>query len=332
MIYEWMYPENLFRVIMLAVNTPGHFVWDAQIIDAQIQEYAGLCALDPDCSARTDDLAETMRQVSRNMPDRWLFVPIDEDTVNLFTLVMFFESIQPPGDPIGVYGPAAADLWLAAAEGDASGMALVSMMRNMFLPNYFTWGHLLAIGGGTDEYADPARDYSAEFEASGTILGSPLSLLILGMGTKWPTTTIPEEYLQLQPSDVETLLVAGSIDFMTPPQGADELMPYLNNGRRVYLEEFGHGNTFWNSQPEARLHLLNTFFDSGEVDSSLYVYQPLEFDVGRGWPGLAKLLLGIVLVLLILLAAFGWFIVRTVRRRRARSAKGKQEFTRGESA
>jgi hypothetical protein len=245
---------------------------------------------------------------------------------------MFQESIRPPGDPIGVYGPAAVDMWLAAAEGDTSGMALSSLARNVFLPNFFTWGHLLAMGGSSGEYADPTRDYRAEFDPPESILGSPMSLLAWSMGKGWPTKLIPEEYLELQPTDVETLLESGSIDFSTPPQGADELLPYLRNGEQVILEEFGHGNTFWNSQPEARVHLLNTFFDSGEVDSSIYVYQPLEFDVGRGWPGLAKLLLGIVLVLFILLAVFGWFTVRTIRQRRARSAKGNQEFTRGESA
>ncbi|MFN2223455.1 MAG: hypothetical protein PVH65_09320 [Chloroflexota bacterium] len=63
--------------------------------------------------------------------------------------------------------------------------------------------------------------------------------------------------------------------------------------------------------------MLQTFFDTGQVDASHYTYQPLGFDVGLGLPELAKILLGIVLGVIILLAALAWFVVRRLRRRRA---------------
>ncbi len=318
MIYEWMYPNSLHRVAMIAVNPPGHFLWDAEVIDAQIEDYAGLCAQDTECSARTGDLAKSMRHVSDNMPDRWLFISIDEGGVKLLTFFMFMESIQPPGAPVPLSGPAAVDIWLAAEEGDASGMALATMSRNMFLPNMFVFGEFLSLGGSVDDYYDPARDYRTELDPPDSIFGSPLSLFLWSMGPEWPTNFIPDEYLQVQPTDVETLLISGSIDFSTPPQFAtEELLPHLGNGEQVILEDFGHTATFWNSQSEARVHMLNTFFGTGEVDASLYTYQPLDFDVGLGWPGLAKVLLGILLVVIILLVALVWFIVRKVRRRSA---------------
>ncbi len=324
MIYEWMYPDKLFRVVMLAVNTPGHFVWDAKVIDAQIGDYSNLCARDAHCRDRTNNLVETMRHLSQDMPNRWLLAPIDSDTVKLFTFIMLQESIRPPGDPIGVYGPAAVDMWLAAAEGDASGMALASLARNIFLPNFFTWGHLLAMGGSSGEYSDPTRDFQAEFDPPDSILGSPMSLLAWSMGKGWPANLIPEEYHLLRPTDVETLLQSGSVDFSTPPLGADELMPYLSNGHQVLLEEFGHGNTFWNSQPEARTRMLTAFYDSGTVDDSLYNYQPMDFDVGGGWPGLAKTVLGIVLLVIVLLITLVLLIVWLIRRRRTRQADSRQ--------
>jgi len=318
MIYEWMYPDNLHRVAMIAVNPPGRFVWDAEVIDAQIEDYARLCAQDAECSARTDDLAESMRHVSDNMPDRWLFIPIDEGGVKLITFVMLMESIQPPGMPVPLFGPAAVDMWLAAEEGDASGLALASMSRNMFLPNLWVLGEFLSLGGSVDDYYDPARDYRTELDPPDSILGSPLSLFLWSMGPEWPTNFIPEEYLQVQPTDIETLLISGSIDFSTPPQFAtEELLPHLGNGEQVILEDFGHTATFWNSQPEARVHMLNTFFDSGEVDASLYTYQPLDFDVGLGWPGLAKILVAVVVLVPILLLVLVWLIIRGVKRRKA---------------
>jgi pimeloyl-ACP methyl ester carboxylesterase len=317
MIYEWMYPQSLHRVIIVAVNPPGHFLWEPENVDAQLADYAELCARDAACSARTEDLIGSMRHVSENMPERWLFFPIDAGGVKMVTFFMLMETIQPPGAPVPLSGPAAIDMWLAAEEGDASGMALVSMTRNMFLPNLFVYGDLLAKGGSGGDFEGRADDDRTVLDPPGSILGSPLSLYHWGMARGWPVHLIPEQYLPLQATDVETLLVSGSIDFSTPPQFAtEELLPYLSNGEQVILRDFGHTETFWNSQPEARLHMLTTFFSTGEVDASLYTYQPVNFDAGLGWPGLAKVLLAIVLVVIALLVALVWFFVRRVRRRR----------------
>ena len=318
MIYEWIYPDSLHRVVMLAVNPPGHFVWDAEVIDEQIEDYARLCAQDPECSARTDDLTVSMRRLSQNMPDRWLLFPIDEGVIKAITHVMFYESIQRPGMPVPLSGPAAVGMWLAAAGGDASGMALVSMSRNMFLPTLWTRGEALSLAASVNDYYDPAGDYRSEFEASDTILGSPVSLMLWSMGLEWPAYFIPQECLQVQPTDVETLLIGGSIDFSVPPQFAtEELLPYLSHGEQVILKDFGHTASFWNSQPEAQAHMLNTFFDAGQVDASLYTYQPLDFDVGLGWPALAKLLVAVVVLVPILLLVSVWLIIRWVKWRRA---------------
>jgi hypothetical protein len=137
------------------------------------------------------------------------------------------------------------------------------------------------------------------------------------MTTGWPIHLIPDQYLSLQTTDIETLLISGNIDFSTPPQFAtEELLPHLANGEQVILKDFGHTETFWNSQPEARTHMLTTFFSTGEVDASLYTVQPVNFDAGLGWPGLAKVLLGIVLAVIVVLVALVWFVVRRVRRSR----------------
>jgi hypothetical protein len=54
--------------------------------------------------------------------------------------------------------------------------------------------------------------------------------------------------------------------------------------------------------------MLNTFFDTGQVDASLYTYQPLDFDVGPGWPGLAKRLAVVSASIVVLVAAAIWFV------------------------
>ena len=57
MIYAWRYPKRIHRSVMIGVNPPGNFLWDAKTTGVQIERYAALCANDPSCRARTPDLA-----------------------------------------------------------------------------------------------------------------------------------------------------------------------------------------------------------------------------------------------------------------------------------
>ena len=73
---------------------------------------------------------------------------------------------------------------------------------------------------------------------------------------------------------METLLVGGELDFSTPPQiMTKELLPSLPNGQQVVLPGIGHTGTFFAVQPEASSRLINTYFDTGKVDTSLYQTQ-----------------------------------------------------------
>jgi hypothetical protein len=135
----------------------------------------------------------------------------------------------------------------------------------------------------------------------------------------WPATLIPAEYRQVQASDVETLLVSGSVDGTTPARYAtEELLPSLGNGEQVILSEFGHVDDVWDLQPEATMHLLTTFYDTGVADDSLYTHHPVDFKVGLGYPALAKLGLAAIVGVIVLLGILGWFIARKLRRRRAK--------------
>ena len=319
-IYAWRYPESLNRVIIVSVNPPGHFIWDPAVTDAQITDYAELCARDAACSARTDDLVATMREVSENMPDRWMGIAIDKELIQLLTYFMCVESIQPPDVPVPFYGPAAVDLWLDAAEGDYSGMAMISLSKNLFLPTLFTWGHFLSMGVSSGDYRDASLDFEAVYNPPDALIGAPMSRFLHGIIEGWPSHTIDEEYFEVQPSDIEILLVNGNIDFATPPQfGTEELLPHLTNAEQVILEDMGHTESIWYSQPEARAHLVTTFFDTGEVDASLYEYQPVDFTVDQGWSDLMRIFIIIVIIVTALIIALIWLTIYLVRRRKARN-------------
>ena len=307
MIYAWRYPDSLYRVAMYAALPPGRgFFRDPAKIDEQIEYYASLCAQDAECSTRTDDLAETIRNVAHNMPKRWLFIPINEGSI------MICNAAGLSNTSGNLAAPPLLDIWMAAGEGDNSGLALVSVFCNMLLPSGLNWGaswsHLLSVD------LDFSRDYRAEMNPPGSIIGAPVSYMLGYTASGWPVKLIPDEYRQVQPSDVEMLIVNGTVDLTAPPEyPTKELLPYLSNGQQVILKDFGHTIDFWNMQPEARVRLLTSFYDTGVADDSLYTYQPVDFDVGLGFPGMAKLLVVVPLLLVVLV----WFIIRRVRRRRA---------------
>jgi hypothetical protein len=247
-----------------------------------------------------------MRNVTHDMPRRWLLFPIDPGKVRQITFVLLYHR----DTAASVF-----DIYIAAERGDASGLAVMSLAYDLIMPSVFIWGDTLTKGSGPDY--DPAREYVAELDRSDTILGSPVGLLIWGPASQaWPVKQLPADLRRAHPSDVETLLVSGSVDFSTPPQFAtDELLPYLSRGQQVILAEMGHTQDVWNVQPEAIERLLTSFYDTGVADSSLYAYVPMNFEVGLGFPLLAKIGLGVLLLILVAGAAAIWFVIRRIQRR-----------------
>lgn len=300
-IYAYLHPQVVSRSAMIGVNPPGHLIWEAATIERQLEQYSQLCAQDADCNQRTASLSDSMRKVSANMPKNWLFIKIDPSKVKIISHVMLYHRST---------APMTFDAWLAAERGDPSGLALMSLAYDLVMPSIFTWGDLLTKGANIDY--DPGRDYN-ELRAPDLILGSPMSLLIWQPASQgWPIYPVADEFRQVHPSDVETLLINGSLDFSTPLEfGRDELLPSLKNGKLVTLSEMGHTNDFWNINPSAADHLLTSFYTSGQADDSGFTYLPIDFKVSLGFPALAKILLGTG-ILLIVLAGLG--IARAARR------------------
>src|SRR5206468_1542834 len=112
-------------------------------------------------------------------------------------------------------------------------------------------------------------------------LCDPVTRVIGGGGEladAWPANASENQYDRVRTSKVNTLLIGGALDFATPPQIATkELLPYLPNGHQVVLAGIGHTTSFWTQQRKAGSHLINTFFDSGRVDDSLYKPTTVDF-------------------------------------------------------
>ena len=88
------------------------------------------------------------------------------------------------------------------------------------------------------------------------------------------------------------------------------MLPHLTHGEHLILAEMGHVGDFWQLQPRAALHLVRTFFTTGRMETIQFRYQPMDFQITWGFPKLAKIALGLGLILLLLVAAGLIAIVR----------------------
>src|SRR5215217_1342391 len=294
MIYAWRYPESIHRSVMVAVNPPGNFLLDADTTDEQIGRYAARCADDDSCRARTDDLTATMRRTVADIPGRWLFLPIKDGNVRVVSMFGLLDSTAAASP---TPAPMTLDAWLSAAEGDASGFWFTSVLGDLLFPELFVRGQYAA---APMLDAQASRDYFARGQGDLSNLGRAATAFTWGGGVladSWPAA--PEgTYSRVRTSEVETLLIGGDLDPMTPPQVATtQLLPYLPNGHQVVLPGFGHQGTVFREQPEAGSRLINTFFDSGQVDDSLYVPANVDFTPSMTFGAIAKITLGAMLAL-----------------------------------
>ena len=151
MIYAWRYPESIHRSVMVAVNPPGHFVWDAKTTDEQIRRYAALCAEDASCRRRTPDLAASLHSAFESLPERWWFLPVRGGNVKAAAFFGLMESTTDGAGPLAA--PWTIDTLLSAGDGDGGGAWLLSLMAQVVFPSEQVWGDVAAVARIDAAYA-----------------------------------------------------------------------------------------------------------------------------------------------------------------------------------
>src|SRR3954470_7000303 len=303
MIYSWRHPSSINRSIMLAVNPPGHYLYNGPMTDQQIQHYSQLCAADASCRARTGDLTATMRSVSRNPRARWGPCAIKPGNVKLAT---FFGLMDATSEAAPLSAPQTIDTWLSAEHGDNSGMWLLSLFGDMAIPTSHVWGDVPATGQIDNQYA---TDYYANGGDHGSILDNAFTDHLWGNGGlvgSWPHSPEVDQYTTLRRTNVPTLLISGDVDFATPAPFATEMLPSLRNGHQVVLHNLGHTEDTFDYEKPAFSRLVNTFYDTGQVDQSGYTSRTMSFQASPTHSKLAMIAVaavsGLVVVAAILLA------------------------------
>jgi pimeloyl-ACP methyl ester carboxylesterase len=291
MIYASRYPKSIHRSVMIGVNPPGNFLWDAKTTGEQIRRYAALCAQATSCRSRTPNLAASVKSAFAHVPSHWLFLPIKKGD---FQAAAFFGLIDETSAGDGpIASPLTINTLLSAGEGDASGAWFLSLMAQITFPSAFVWGDMAAISRSDVTYA---KHFFASGAGRGSLIGSPGNDLIWAGGllvNAWPANPDENEYSHVQNSNIPTLLIGGNLDFATPPENAArELLPHLANGRQVVLSDLGHADDFWPYEPAAGNRLINTYLDTGKVDTSLYTHNKVDFSPSQSQGAFAKDILG----------------------------------------
>ena len=319
MIYQWRYPSSVDRSAMIGVNPPGNFLYSGAEIDQGIQRYSALCAQQPACRARTGNLAASMQRTAAHMPSRWYFLPIKPGNVLIGTFMGLNEetSVDPP-----LSGPMTLDSWISAAQGDPSGLWLLSLLSGLALPQSFVWGEFASIGMAD---AQPVERYYSSGADRGSIIGNPLAEFLWGAGGlvhAWPANPGEDQYTSVQNSNVPTLLIGGTLDFETPAQNATkELLPHLPNGHQVILSGLGHADDFFSYEPSASTQLLTTFYATGRVDTSRYTPNEVSFTPSPTQTAIAKDILGFMIGLAALAALSLLWVALRVRKHGAAGRK-----------
>jgi pimeloyl-ACP methyl ester carboxylesterase len=293
MIYAWRYPASIHRSVMVAVNPPGHFLWDARTTGEQIRRYAALCARADDCPST--DLAAAVHSANSRIPGRWWFLPIKRGNVRAAAFFGLINATSDGGGPLS--GPLTLDTLASIDRGDGgAGAWLLSTAAGLAFPTAQVWGDV-ASAGRTD--AAYAKRFFAAHADRGSLFDSPGTDLIWAGGAlvdAWPANPDENEYGHVRDSSVPTLLVGGELDFATPPQIAHrELLPHLANGREVVLPKLGHADDFWAYEPAASTRLIDTYLGSGRVDTSLYTENRLDFSPSVSQGTVAEIVLAVFL-------------------------------------
>ena len=301
-LYAARYPEHTARVVLLGANPPGRMVWDGRQSDSLLAEFA----VRWDRAHPDRRLLDDMRAVNAHFPRTWLGMPIREGAVRAGTFAFLFGTRE---------AAPALQAWQAAAQGDASGLWLMSVAAHFIFPTIVNWGDNDAKAMSADYV--PGTDYRAVMLPPGSVLGAPLGYLLWSMASAWPMRSMPDAWRLPRRVEAPALLIGGNLDISTPVLNAQrDLLPVMPNARLVVLRDAGHLSDVWGAHGKATERMLSSFLATSVVDTSLVREIPADLEVTRSYTVFAKTIIAAVLLLIVLFSGVTWMIARRLRRRR----------------
>jgi pimeloyl-ACP methyl ester carboxylesterase len=264
--YCLRHADSIHRNLMLSADAPGHVAkLRPEILDAVFRRYANSWKDCTSCQARSPDLLGSFRNVFQEMEER--DTP-DPDKTKMMAYLMSADTAA---------APFIFNAFATAESGDFRDLMALEAAFGGFAGG-LVWGDFFSKLISSWELGE--GPYHEEMDRPGSILGSPLAKLVVGIHQYggWPMKSIPDEFRQPRLTDVDTLVVGGTMDVSSPIQNVkDHLLPYLRNGKWVELAEFGHNEAMGQVQQEAHRHMVQSYLINGVVDDSKYVYREIDF-------------------------------------------------------
>ncbi len=278
-LFGLRFPQSVKRAVLTGVNPPGHCYFNPVTSDSLLSVWGELWKKDPICLTKSKDILETIRNIMNNLPESWMGLPLNADQIRIGMFTNFY-SVNSVAQVF--------DAFIAAENGDYSGIAYLSFSFEMIKQAQINWGEAAAKAWSVD--FDINRDYYNDSMPEGCLLGSPVSKFQWSVLTPelWPMKLVAKEYRELRRSGVETLLISGNLDICTPASSGEKLLRYLPNGHHVVLKNMGHLGDIFSLQPNAYQHLVKHFLLTGQVDDSKFEYQPINFEPKEKFKDIAK--------------------------------------------
>ena len=220
MIYAWRYPKSIHRSVMIGVNPPGKFLWDAKTTGDQVGRYAALCAQATRLPEPHADLSASVHSAFGHIPGHWWFLPIQKGNVQVGVVLRPHERDERRRRP----ARGAADARHAAVDRRGRRRAArgsCPSVAGLAFPSGQVWGDVAAVGRTDAAYA---KAFFAAHADRGSVIGGPGTDLIWAGGKlvdAWPANPDENEYTQVRDSKVETLLIGGDARLRNPATERD---------------------------------------------------------------------------------------------------------------
>lgn len=283
LLYNYRYPKSIHKSIMVGMNPPGHFIWLPEKTEQIIQSYDLIYKNLPNSDKIS--IEESIQKALSNMPERWSCFKLDAGKIKATTFILLYRK-QTAVMAFDAYK-------IAAKNNDYSGLYLMQLAYDYLVPRMFSWGDLYNKGASID--FNEKIDYKKILYTDKNKIGAPISLLFWCVVPNWPANKIENNYKKVNNSSADILMIGGNLDISTPPEYAtQDLLPHMPNARQVVLKNMAHVDDLMYLQKNAFDNLVIKYLDNGEIDTSLFVEEHVDFNVSVGFSGLAKSLYVIV--------------------------------------
>ncbi|RPH32826.1 MAG: alpha/beta fold hydrolase [Bacteroidales bacterium] len=262
-VYALRHPESINRSLCAFVLPPGHMCFNPDVQDNILKEYGKLWKDDTSNLKRTADIIKTIKDVFATMPLKWRKIIIDPAKVRM----MMKNYMNSTNGTAKIF-----DAFIAAENGDYSGLACLVMMYDLIPEMGTVWSELIMKGVTADYVA--GKNYTAGLDSKENLLGAPMSKIFAMVDfSGYKFRLIPEKYRRLDTSYVSTLLMGANLDISTPLVNIKELMPYIPNGKLVEVSDFSHAD-LWVKQEVEFIAFVKEYFLTGQIKEGYLKHIP----------------------------------------------------------